>query len=65
MGASVLAGLHHVHERNGPDGKPLQIVHRDVSPANIYLTFEGEVKLLDFSIALAASRKTQTEAGVV
>jgi serine/threonine-protein kinase len=47
----VCAGLAHIHERRGTDGEPLEIVHRDVSPQNVLVTFAGEVKLVDFGIA--------------
>lgn len=47
----ALAALHYAHERLGPDGVPLGITHRDVSPHNLFLTYEGGVKLLDFGIA--------------
>jgi serine/threonine protein kinase len=50
------AGLHYAHERLGPDGAPLGLVHRDVSPQNLFVTFDGAVKLLDFGIAKAAQR---------
>ena len=50
------AGLHHAHERSGPSGGPLALVHRDVSPQNLFVTFDGAVKLLDFGIAKAAQR---------
>jgi serine/threonine protein kinase len=62
---NICRGLDYAHRKVGPDGKPLEIVHRDVSPQNILLSFEGEVKIVDFGIARAASRITSTQAGVV
>jgi serine/threonine protein kinase len=47
----LCAGLHYAHEKNDLDGKPLGLVHRDVTPANVMLTYEGVVKLLDFGSA--------------
>jgi serine/threonine-protein kinase len=51
----LCAGLAHVHERRGPAGEPLGIVHRDVSPQNVLVTFEGEIKLIDFGIATSVA----------
>jgi serine/threonine-protein kinase len=58
------SGLAHAHERLGPDGRSLGIVHRDVSPANIMVSYEGTVKVLDFGVAKARFRE-QTEAGTI
>ncbi len=59
------AGLHHAHERKGKNGAPLNIVHRDVSPANVMVGFDGSVKVLDFGIAKAEERATKTVGGTI
>ncbi len=53
---SAAAGLHHAHELRGPDRKLIGLVHRDVSPANILIGYDGTVKMVDFGIAKAALR---------
>lgn len=63
--SEAAAGLHFAHELADYDGTPLGIVHRDVSPHNIFVTYEGQVKVVDFGIAKAALSSTQTEVGVL
>ena len=62
---NALEGLHYAHELSAYDGAPLELVHRDVSPQNIFVTYDGQVKVLDFGIAKAASSSTHTATGVV
>ncbi|MBK8013491.1 MAG: protein kinase [Deltaproteobacteria bacterium] len=63
--AQACEGLYYAHTRKDMDGKPLEIVHRDVSPQNIILSFSGAVKLVDFGIAKAATKIAHTRAGVL
>jgi TonB family protein len=63
--ADACAGLHHAHELADIDGKPLNIVHRDVSPHNVFVTYAGQVKVLDFGIAKAADSSHHTRTGVL
>jgi serine/threonine-protein kinase len=62
---AALEGLHYAHELKAYDGSPLQLVHRDVSPQNVFVTYDGQVKVLDFGIAKAASSSTHTATGIV
>ncbi|PKN43893.1 MAG: hypothetical protein CVU63_11810, partial [Deltaproteobacteria bacterium HGW-Deltaproteobacteria-20] len=63
--ASACDGLHHAHTMVGDDGKPMPIVHRDVSPENIMVSFAGDTKVLDFGIAKASNMASKTRAGVL
>ena len=63
--ADTCAGLHAAHELLGEDGRPLGVVHRDVSPHNILLTSDGKVKITDFGVAKAAGKSSVTIAGQV
>ncbi|KYG66028.1 hypothetical protein AZI86_02880 [Bdellovibrio bacteriovorus] len=62
----VAAGLDHAHRCiDGTTGKPLNIVHRDMSPQNVMVSFEGEVKIIDFGIAKAETQLEATKAGTL
>jgi len=65
VAAGAAAGLNHAHERRSSDGTPMGIVHRDVSPSNIMIGYDGAVKLLDFGIAKATSRSVETQSGII
>jgi serine/threonine protein kinase len=64
IAAQAAAGLHYAHERQ-QGGRPLNMVHRDISPQNLVIGFEGVVKVVDFGIARAEFRETKTKAGTI
>jgi serine/threonine protein kinase len=64
IAARIAEGLHFAHTLAGPDGRPLNIVNRDVSPSNVRMSYDGDVKLLDFGIAQALMKFT-SEIGIL
>jgi len=65
IGRKVCEGLNYVHNANATDGQPLNLIHRDISPQNLLVSFCGDVKIIDFGIAKASTRMQQTHAGVI
>jgi serine/threonine protein kinase len=65
IAAKMCEGLDYAHKKKDPSGKTLGIIHRDISPQNVLVSYEGEVKIIDFGIAKAASRSSKTQAGVL
>jgi serine/threonine protein kinase len=62
---AVLDGVSHAHDLRGPDGEPLDLVHRDLAPSNIMVGAGGEVKIIDFGLAFAKVDRFRTTPGVV
>src|SRR5690606_23460031 len=65
VAVQVAEGLHAAHELRSGDGRPLELVHRDVSPQNVLVGHDGVVRVTDFGIARALGRTTQTSTGVL
>ena len=65
VASKVASALDYAHRRRDAEGHDLNIVHRDVSPQNILISYEGDIKLCDFGIAKAASKASQTQSGAL
>lgn len=63
--SEALAGLHYAHDLRDFDGQPMGVVHRDVSPLNVVVTFDGQVKVIDFGIAKSIDSTLETKTGVL
>jgi serine/threonine protein kinase len=62
---ATLTGLEHAHLRRDLSGEPMRLVHRDISPPNLFVTYEGEIKVLDFGVAKSKDSLVITEAGIL
>ncbi|MBI2896779.1 MAG: serine/threonine protein kinase [Deltaproteobacteria bacterium] len=65
LGAEVAAGLEHAHTLTDAAGEPLNVVHRDISPANVHIGFDGRIRIVDFGVARARGRLTSTSTGML
>lgn len=65
IGIGMCDALHYAHEKKDRHGEAMGLIHRDVSPQNVLVSFDGIVSLIDFGIAKAQSRTTETQAGVL
>ncbi len=65
IAARMCEGLDHAHKKKDGAGRSLNIIHRDISPQNVLVSYDGDVKVIDFGIAKAASRSSKTQAGVL
>jgi len=65
IASCICAGLHAAHTNTDNQGNPLNIVHRDVSPHNVIISYAGDVKLIDFGVAKAAAKESHTQVGVI
>jgi serine/threonine-protein kinase len=65
IGARVAESLHYAHELVDERGVPLEVVHRDVNATNIFVTYDGAIKVIDFGLARSANRSSKTAAGII
>lgn len=63
--SEICEGLDYAHRKVDDDGRPLSIIHRDISPQNVIVGYDGLVKVIDFGIARAATKNQQTQVGVL